>query len=152
MSNQLNKALEAGQSNAVQSETKPEMFEKTKGQSDALNTTENVSMVKTQPDITSEVFKAVVKNAVDEVLSAKCPNELYIVTPYYRGALKHITSASATKKGVLFKNRMGGVEGFIEFARPDVKLAFLKRVMDLMARFDVGGEITADDLDLTEFF
>jgi len=117
-----------------------------------VGTAENVSMVKTQPDINAETFKAAVKNAVDEVLNEKGSNEYYIVTPFYRGALKYIATASATKKGVLFKNRMGGVEGFIEFSRPDVKLAFLKRVMDLMARFDVGGVITAEDLDLTEFF
>lgn len=142
------------ETNAIVAKTasQSDVRENTNIQSEPVGTTENVSMVKNQPDITSEVFKAVVKNAVDEVLSAKGPNELYIVTPYYRGALKNIISASATKKGVLFKNRMGGVEGFIEFTRSDIKLAFLKRVMDLMARFDVGGEITADDLDMTEFF
>lgn len=117
-----------------------------------LENAQNESLVKTQPDIKSEEFKAKLKTTVDEMIDEEGLVSNYIDTPYFRLNLQIIGSASATKTGVILKNKAGAIEGFATFDKERNKLAFLKKVKELMVRSQSGEQLSDEDLDMDEYF
>lgn len=156
-------SIKNSETNAIVAKTasQSDARENTNIQSGPVGTTENVSMVKTQPDVTAtsssaNVLETVssdnVSAAVSQMLDEKGVKHHYIDTPYFRVDLKVLGSASATKTGVILKNRSGTVEGFARFSSEKIKLLFLSKIMNLLKLYEADAAITADDLDMTEFF